>query len=58
LAKDPTQQLGTYGRAEKVREQPFFKGVDWRALQKKRVEPPRRIEAVEVSSFSVLSHCY
>ena len=50
LTKDPQEWLGAYGRRDSVREQPFFIGIDWRDLQKKRVKPPQKPEIVKVSS--------
>jgi hypothetical protein len=50
LEKDPNERLGAYGRLDGVREQPFFNGVDWRAVQEKRVKPPYKLKIVKVSS--------
>ena len=38
LMKDPAQRLGP----DTVRQEPFFKGIDWKALQEKRVKPPEK----------------
>jgi len=50
LTKDPHERLGAYGRLDSVREQPFFRGVDWRAVQEKRVKPPQKPKIMKVSS--------
>jgi len=49
LTKDPYEWLGAYGRLDSVIEQPFFRGIDWRALQEKRVKPPQKPEILKVS---------
>ena len=43
LMKDPNQRLGSNGSVKAVRQHPFFKGIDWKALQEKRVEPPENV---------------
>ena len=59
LTKDPNLRLGAYGRLDSVREQPFFGGIDWRALQEKRVKPPEKPKIVKVSSTdSVFISCH
>jgi len=40
LMKNPAQRLGSSGSVDAVRQHPFFKGIDWQALQEKRVKPP------------------
>ena len=50
LTKDPHERLDAYGRLDIVREQPFFRGIDWHALQEKRVKPPQKPKIVKVSS--------
>ena len=42
LMKDPKQRLGSNGSVNTVRHHPFFKGIDWKALQEKRVKPPEK----------------
>jgi len=39
LTKDPNARLGWRTGLSEVKEQPFFKGVDWEKLLKKRYEP-------------------
>jgi len=59
LTKDPYERLGAYGRLDSVREQPFFRGIDWRAVQEKRVKPPQKPKIVKVSSTdSVFISCH
>ena len=42
LKKDPAQRLGCDGSVDTLRQHPFFKGIDWKALQEKRVKPPEK----------------
>jgi len=59
LTKDPNERLGAYGRLDSVREQPFFRGIDWRAVQEKRVKPPQKPKIMKVSiTDSVFISCY
>ena len=59
LTRNPYERLGAYGRLGSVREQPFFRGVDWRALQEKRVKLPQKPNIVKVSSTdSVFISCH
>ena len=43
LMKDPNQRLGSNGSVKAVLWHPFFKGIDWKALQEKRVRPPENV---------------
>jgi len=43
LMKDPKQRLGSNSSVKAVRQHPFFKGIDWKALQEKRVKPPEKV---------------
>ena len=47
--------MGTYGQIKSVREQPFFRGTDWRALLEKRVELPHKLNVVQVIPTAFLS---
>jgi len=47
LMKDPTQRLGSNASVEAVRQHPFFKGIDWRAVHEKRVKPPEKEKVVK-----------
>jgi serine/threonine protein kinase len=40
LAKDPKLRLGASGSDFTIQQHSFFRGIDWLALQEKRVEPP------------------
>jgi novel protein kinase C epsilon type len=40
LIKNPAERLWSNGSVDAVRQHPFFKGIDWQALQEKRVKPP------------------
>jgi hypothetical protein len=40
--KNPKERLGSNGSVDAVRQHPFFKGIDWKALQEKRVKPPEK----------------
>jgi serine/threonine protein kinase len=40
LMKDPDKRLGADGSMDTIRNHPFFRGIDWQALEEKRVEPP------------------
>ena len=40
LTKNPELRLGFSGSNVPIRQHPFFRGIDWLALQEKRVEPP------------------
>lgn len=42
LVKDPERRLGARGGAAEVKEHPFFFGIDWNALLRRRVEAPYR----------------
>jgi hypothetical protein len=42
LIKNPAEQLGLDGLVDKVRKHPFFEGIDWQALEEKRVNPPEK----------------
>ena len=42
LTKDPALRLGSDGSVDTVRQHPFFKDIDWKALQDKRVKPPEK----------------
>jgi len=42
LMKDPAQRLGSNGSFDAIRQHPFSKGIDWKALEEKRVNPPEK----------------
>ena len=42
LMKEPEQRLGSNGSFDLILQHPFFKRIDWKALQEKRVKPPEK----------------
>jgi hypothetical protein len=48
--KNPAQRLGSNGSVDTVRQHPFFEGIDWQALQEKRVKPPEKEKVATVST--------
>jgi serine/threonine protein kinase len=57
LTKDPALRLGSNGSVNTLRQHPFFKGIDWKALEEKRVKPPEKEKVVrkpeeDTQSFS------
>ena len=57
LTEDATIRLGAYGNTGAIREHPFFRGMDWEALQQKCMEPP--LNPHEVSGTdSVFISCH
>ena len=46
LMKNPAKRLGSNSSVDTVQQHPFFKGIDWQALQEKWVKPPEK-EKVE-----------
>ncbi|XP_051931530.1 protein kinase C delta type-like [Hippocampus zosterae] len=49
LERDPTRRLGVVGD---IRAQPFFKSVNWRALERREVEPPFKPKVKSPSDYS------
>jgi serine/threonine protein kinase len=47
LMKNSQKRLGSTGSVDAVRQHPFFKGIDWKALQEKRVQPPEEEKAAK-----------
>jgi len=47
LMKNSHKRLGSTGSVDAVRQHPFFKGINWQALQEKRVQPPEEEKAAK-----------
>jgi len=47
LMKNPALRLGSNGSDDTVWQDSFFKGIDWQALQEKRVKPPEKKTVAE-----------
>ena len=57
LTEDATTRLGAHDNTGAIREHPFFRGMDWEALQQKCKEPP--LNPHEVSGTgSVFISCH
>ena len=56
LMKNSRKRLGSTGSVDAVRQQPFFKGINWQALQEKQVQPPEEEKAAKtrMDGFSKL----
>jgi len=48
--KNPAQRLGSNSSVDTVRQHPFFKGIDWQDLKKKRVKPPEKENVAKVNT--------
>ena len=40
MIRNPKQRLGAQRDTEELKEQPFFKSIDWKALAAKQIPPP------------------
>ncbi len=40
LDRDPTKRLGCIEDREPIRGHPFFKDIDWRLLESRKLRPP------------------
>lgn len=47
--RDPSRRLGVVGD---IRAHPFFKTINWTALEKREVEPPFKPKVVRAEDFS------
>jgi len=47
LTKNSQIRLGSTGSVDAVRQQPFFDGINWQALQEKQVQPPEEEKAAK-----------
>ena len=60
LIKDPNLRLGAKGGFEKIKEHPFFKGVDFDALLQKKIKAPYKPklkDITDVRNFSKFFTC-
>ena len=60
LIKDPNLRLGAKGGFEKIKEHPFFKGVDFEALLQKKIKAPYKPklkDITDVRNFSKFFTC-
>lgn len=48
MTKNPARRLGCTGNENQIRSHPFFKDLDWVALEARRVEPPFRPKVVRI----------
>lgn len=46
MTKNPARRLGCSGSENQIRNHPFFKELDWEALELRRVKPPFRPRVV------------
>lgn len=52
MTKDPNKRLGCCGTGEQgIKDHPFFRPVDWDALEKRRVTPPFKPKIVSFILF-------
>jgi len=47
LLMNPAKRLRSNSSVDMVQQHPFFKGIDWQALQEKRVKPPEKVKKTE-----------
>jgi len=52
--RDPTRRLGVTGS---IRDHPFFKTINWTALEKREVDPPFRPKVVRGLFFPLQQYC-
>lgn len=48
MTKNPARRLGCSGNETQIRNHPFFKELDWEALELRRVKPPFRPRVVRL----------
>lgn len=48
MTKNPARRLGCSGNETQIRGHPFFKELDWEALELRRVKPPFRPRVVNI----------
>ena len=49
LTKNPALRMWSNGSDDTIWQDSFFKGIDWLALQEKRVKPPEKEKVAEHS---------
>ena len=58
MTKNPARRLGcvvSQGVESAIRVHPFFKDIDWEALEARKVKPPFRPKIVSIPQLSVMS---
>lgn len=56
MTKNPARRLGCTGNENQIRSHPFFKDLDWAALELRRVEPPFRPKVVRIFLTIIALH--
>ena len=54
MTKNPARRLGcvaSAGGEDAIKTHAFFKGLDWNALEQKKIKPPFRPKIVSISCF-------
>jgi hypothetical protein len=58
MTKNPAKRLGcvaAHGTEEAIRNHPFFRDMDWEALEARRVKPPFKPKIVSSTHFILIS---
>lgn len=55
MTKNPARRLGCSGSENQIRNHPFFKELDWEALELRRVKPPFRPRVVNYPFITISS---
>jgi hypothetical protein len=58
MTKNPAKRLGcvaAHGTEEAIRNLPFFRDMDWEALEARRVKPPFKPKIVSSAYFVFIS---
>ena len=64
MTKNPSRRLGcvvSQGAEAAIRVHPFFKDIDWEALEARKVKPPFRPKIVSCrrfTAFDLISHAH
>lgn len=56
MTKNPLRRLGCVGNDNQIRSHPFFKELDWAALELRKVEPPFRPKVVSINTACTSFH--